>query len=143
MDDGTLEIEFRRWESQQAPWERADPIWSLVAYRLARYLLDAARADVGSYNTRVGFAARDQLVQSVTSISANIGEGHSRPTQRDRVRFYCYALGSAREAVSWYTAVSDALPPGTVGTRIAALTRIRRLLLGLLRRRTNPDWRRP
>lgn len=142
MDDATLEIEFRRWEAQQAPWERADPIWSLLAYRLARYLVDAARADVGSYNSRVSFAARDQLLQSVASISANIGEGHSRATLRDRTRFYAYALGSAREAVSWYAAISDALPPGTVAARMAALTRVRRLTLGLIRRGSDHRWRR-
>ena len=142
MADTTLEIEFRRWEARQAPGERADPIWSLHAYRLARYLLDEARADVGSHNHRVSFAARDQLISCVASISANIGEGYSRQTQRDRARFYAYALGSAREAVSWYAAIGDALPTGTSAVRAAALTSIRRLLLGILRRRTDPTWRR-
>ncbi len=39
---------------------------------------------------------------TVGSIRANIAEGYSRGTGKDRARFYEYALGSARESRDWY-----------------------------------------
>jgi four helix bundle protein len=44
----------------------------------------------------------DQLSRALGSISANIAEGYSRGTGKDRARFYEYALGSARESRDWY-----------------------------------------
>jgi four helix bundle protein len=44
----------------------------------------------------------DQLYEAVGSVSANLAEGYSRGTGKDRARFYEYALGSARESRDWY-----------------------------------------
>src|SRR4051794_9257483 len=38
-----------------------------------------------------------QLLRSAGSIGANIAEGYSRRSARDRIRFYEYALGSSAE----------------------------------------------
>jgi four helix bundle protein len=43
-----------------------------------------------------------QLYRALGSIRANLAEGYSRSSGRDRARFYEYALGSAREAREWY-----------------------------------------
>ena len=40
----------------------------------------------------------DQLYRALGSISANLAEGYSRGTGKDRERFYEYSLGSARES---------------------------------------------
>ena len=44
----------------------------------------------------------DQLYRSLGSIGANLAEGYSRGTGKDRAHFYEYALGSARESRDWY-----------------------------------------
>ncbi|MBC7896698.1 MAG: four helix bundle protein, partial [Cytophagaceae bacterium] len=70
---------------------------------MARFLSLVGAEDA----TRVRSAAlRDatvvQLLRAVDSISANIAEGYSRFSGRERARFYEIALGSAREAREWY-----------------------------------------
>jgi four helix bundle protein len=62
-------------------------------------------------------------------MSANISEGYSRNTGKDRARFYEYALGSARESRDWYFKVRHILGNDIVGHRIALITEIIRLLL--------------
>jgi four helix bundle protein len=127
--------------TDQLTWERgfpeaitSDSIWNLQAYRTALFLLDHARGDIrpglkrGLYHE---IAA--QLLESVASISANISEGYSRPTRADRLRIFGYALGSLREAVSWYRAATDFLSPGVADHRLDLIAQIRRLLLGLIR----------
>ncbi len=133
MTDAEIDVEVALWEATQPPWERKDPIWTLLAYRIARFALDSVRSDLRSAGRRVPPTVRDQLLRSAASIPANIGEGYSRATNRERARFYSYSLGSVREAISWYVALADELPGGTVADRVALLTRIRRLLLGLIR----------
>jgi four helix bundle protein len=140
MDDKAMDVELSLWEAQQAPWERADPLWSLIAYRLARFVLDQVREDLRGLGTRVSLVTRDQVLRSAASISANIGEGYSRPSARERARFYGFALGSAREAVSWYASIAHLLPGGAVAARMAVFARLRRLLLGLLRRASDQRW---
>src|ERR1017187_7763341 len=45
-----------------------------------------------------------------------------------------YALGSAREALTWYQALPSSIDRAAFDDRIARLARIRRMLLGLLTR---------
>ena len=51
----------------------------------------------------------DRLHRAVGSIGANLAEGYSRSSARDRARLYEYALGSAREAREWYVRVHRVL----------------------------------
>src|SRR5262249_34072260 len=105
MDDIAMDNELALWDQAQNPAEKLDPIWTLLAYRLSRYALDLAKADIRQAGPRVGARMRDQLLRSVASVSANIGEAHSRPTARERNRFYVFALGSVREAIPWYSTI--------------------------------------
>jgi four helix bundle protein len=41
--------------------------------------------------------AKDQFDRALLSIPLNLAEGASRPTERDRKKFYFIALGSMRE----------------------------------------------
>jgi four helix bundle protein len=77
-----------------------------------------------------------QLYRALGSVSANISEGYSRGTGRDRARFYEYALGSARESRGWYYKGRHILAEKVVQHRIGLLTEIIRLLL-----KTVPDQR--
>ncbi len=70
----------------------------------------------------------DQLYRAVCSISANIAEGYSRSTGKDRARFLEYSLGSAREARDWYFKSRHTLKEEVVNHRINVLTQIIKML---------------
>jgi four helix bundle protein len=70
----------------------------------------------------------DQLYRAVGSISANIAEGYSRSTGKDRAKFYEYALGSARESRDWYYKARHILSEEIVSHRMNFVTQVIRLL---------------
>jgi four helix bundle protein len=74
----------------------------------------------------------DQLYRALGSISANLAEGYSRVSGRDRARFYEYALGSARESRDWYYKARHVLGQTVTSHRLALLTQIVRLLLTMI-----------
>lgn len=78
----------------------------------------------------------DQLYRSLGSISANIEEGYSKGTGKDRSRFYEYALGSARESRGWYYKGRHVLKEAVVLHRMQLLTHVIKLLLTMI-----PDQR--
>lgn len=137
-----MDAQLEAWSAEQSAAERADPIWTLLAYRLARFALDNARADLRDIERKADFRTRDQLKRAVTSISANIGEGYARLGQRERSHYYTIALGSTRETISWYTSLADELPAHVANARIEVLGRVRKLLLGLIKRSPHPRWNR-
>ena len=110
-----------------------DTLWKVEAYRLAVFLADIGWNDVtrllGDKRT-IGLS--DQLYRSIGSISANLAEGYSRGTNRDRARFYEYSLGSAREGRDWYYKGRFILGDVVADHRIALLTQIIRLLLKMV-----------
>ena len=42
-----------------------------------------------------------QFVRAVDSISANIAEGFGRYGKKDKIKFYYYSFGSAKESLDW------------------------------------------
>ena len=42
-----------------------------------------------------------QFVRAVDSISANIAEGFGRYSKADKIKFYWYSYGSAKESLDW------------------------------------------
>jgi four helix bundle protein len=111
-------------------WERAvstdiqqDPIWALRIYRTALYFGDIAKRDARLLGTRAELGELPaQLLRASQSISANIAEGYSRVSRRDRGRYYEYALGSAREARDWYYKAREELGPEASDDLIHLLT---------------------
>ena len=83
---------------------------------------------------KVPFSQRvaGQLYDAAGSVGANISEGYSRGTGRDRARFYEYALGSARECRHWYHQSRHALGDEIFQHRLGILTQIIRLLLRMV-----------
>jgi four helix bundle protein len=75
-----------------------------------------------------------QLYGGVTSISANIAEGYSRSSGRDRARIFEYALGSVRESMSWYRSTIPVIGPIVVEDRLQRLEEMRRMLLAIIPR---------
>lgn len=105
----------------------------MEAYRLGVFVADIGWHDaaklLGDKRTR---GLSDQLYRALGSISANLAEGYSRGTGRDRARFYEYALGSARESRDWYYKGRNVLGEAVAEHRIDLLTQIIRLLLKMV-----------
>jgi four helix bundle protein len=135
VTNDVIDTALAEWEARQPSALTADPLWRLICYRESLFLLEQVREDVKEFGLpSVLSGAREQLLTSVGSIAANIAEGYGRPSTADRLRFFSYALGSAREAIAWYQTLRPSTTHEGVDDRIARLARIRRMLLGLLSR---------
>jgi four helix bundle protein len=109
---------------------RQDPLFRMAAYQLATEALAAAADDaIVLLRRSPGRAVADQLYRAVGSVGANIAEGYSRSSGRDRVRLFEYALGSARESLHWYRAAAPFLDPHRIEQQDERLSRVRRILL--------------
>ncbi len=121
-------------------WERSVPeeitggsLWKLEAYRLGLFISDVGWYDVTKLmRDKRTLSLSDQLYRSLGSISANLAEGYSRGTGRDRARFYEYALGSVRECRDWYYKSRHILSESVSWHRIRLLTQIIRLLITMV-----------
>ena len=114
-----------------------DSQWTVEAYRLALFLADISWHDAKKLSedncTR---SLSDQLYRSVGSISANLEEGYSKQSSKDRTRFNEYALGSAREIRGWFYKGRHVLDESVSAHRMDLCTQIIRLLIKMV-----PDQR--
>lgn len=133
-------MKYSEWEASVPDAIRQDSVWRVEAYRLALFLADLSWHDASKL-AKLSFSQRvaGQLYDSAGSVGANISEGYSRGTGRDRARFYEYALGSARECRHWYYQSRHALGEEIFQHRLTVLTQIIRLLLRMIpqQRQTN------
>ena len=112
-----------------------DPAFRMRAYQLSAELIEHAWLDAEQLKMhRVTEKVASQLYAAVGAINANLAEGYSRSSGRDRARIFEYALGSTRESITWYDASSGVLGTEVVGARISVLEEIRRLLLAAIPR---------
>ena len=111
-----------------------DPLFRMRAYRLASDLLNVAWEDGKTLSADpVTERIAGQLYAAVNSITANLGEGYSRSSGKDRARLFEYALGSVRESISWYQGARPALGD-VVRNRLDSLEEIRRILIAVIPR---------
>lgn len=124
---------YEEW-LQAVPTEiTADPLWKMEVYRYALFAADLAWSDIarlGHDQRLIGLS--DQLYRAVGSIGGNIAEGYSRRSGKDQARFYEYALGSAREARTWYYDGRHTLTQPVALHRIRLLASIIRQLLTII-----------
>ncbi len=105
----------------------------MTAYRLALFLGDLGWHDVAKLaQDRRTLSLSDQLYRALGSVSANLAEGYSRGTGKDRARFYEYALGSARQSRDWYFKARHVLSDTVFEHRLRLLTEVIRLLLTMI-----------
>ena len=117
-----------------------DPMVRMRLHALAVAASDAAWTDAHSLTRHpVTGGLADQLYRAVGSIGANVAEGYSRSSPRDRARFYEYALGSAREAREWYLRGRNVLEPDRWRLATSRLNEICRMLMAVLRRAHDGD----
>lgn len=122
-------MNYQEWISTVPEEIKQDPLWSLEVYRLGLLIGDISWEDTEQLdkNSHTRGAA-DQLRRSLDSISANIAEGYSRSTGKDRARYFEYSLGETREARDRYYKVRRALKQEVVFHRIQLLTQIAKIL---------------
>ena len=110
-----------------------DPLWKLEAYRLALFAAELGWHDVTKLmQDKRTIALSDQLYRALGSIGANLSEGYSRSSGKDRAHFYEYALGSARESRGWCYNGRHILGDAVGKHRMQLLTQIIRLLLTMV-----------
>jgi len=128
---------FESWKEQVPDSIQDDPLWGMRVYQLSLFASDVCWRDAGTLrdDDRTKSLA-DQLYRAVGSVGANIAEGYSRGTGKDRARFYEYALGSARESRDWYFKGRFVLGEEVTRHRLKFMTEIIRLLLAIV-----PDQR--
>jgi four helix bundle protein len=124
---------YDEWKSTVPDEIKNDSLWTVTAYRLALFVGDLGWRDTAKLvkNRRLRGLA-DQLYRSLGSISANLAEGYSRGSNKDRARFYEYSLGSARESRDWYYKARHILGEDVFRHRLHLLTRIIQLLLKMI-----------
>ncbi len=110
-----------------------DSLWKMEAYRLSLFMADVGWHDVTKLmQDRRTLKLSDQLYRALGSIGANLAEGYSRGTGKDRARFYEYSLGSARESRDWYYKGRHILGEKVTEHRLQLITQILRLLLTMI-----------
>lgn len=129
--------DYENWESNVPTEITSDALWKLKAYRLSLFAADIGWSDTINLakddRTR---ALSSQLYRALGSIGANIAEGFSRASGKDRARFYEYSLGSARESRDWYFKGRYVLGAQVTEHRMRNLNDLIRLLLTMI-----PDQR--
>jgi len=122
-------MRYDEWQTNVPDEIKGDPLWKLEVYRLGLFISDIAWQDVLALSKNpLTFGLADQLFRAVCSISANIAEGYSRSTGKDRARFFEYSLGSAREARDWYYKARHTLKDEVIKQRVDLLTQIVKIL---------------
>jgi four helix bundle protein len=85
------------------------------AYRVACELVEEAWQDAEKLRHH-GATEKisGQLYAAVGSIAANLGEGYSHSSGRERARIFEYALGSTRESMVWFQSAQPVLGAAVV-----------------------------
>lgn len=122
-------MRYDEWQAGIPDEIKGDSLWKLEVYRIALFIADISWQDTLALSKNpLTHDLADQLYRAVCSVSANIAEGYSRSTGKDRARFLEYSLGSAREARDWYYKSRHTLKEEVVNHRINFLTQIIKML---------------
>jgi four helix bundle protein len=113
--------------------ESKDPVARMRVYQLAFKLRPACLEDSQTIlQNPITEKIAGQLYTAVGSIPANLVEGYSRSSGRDRSRIFEYSLGSARESMEWYEASKHLVESEIFHDRMDVLNEIVRMLLAII-----------
>ena len=122
-------LNYQEWMKTVSEEITQDPLWGLEVYRLGFFVADITWDDTESlFKNPSTRGAADQIRRSLDGISANIAEGYSRSTGKDRARYFEYALGEAREARDRIYKVRRTMKAEVVLHRMKVLTQIIKIL---------------
>jgi len=126
-------VKYDEWEKTVPSMLSDDPLWKMKVYRYSLFLADISWHDVSKLvkDARTK-SLSDQLYRAMGSVSANLEEGYSKKSGKDRARFYEYSLGSAREARGWYYRSRHVLEEEVTTHRMTLLTEVIKMLLKIV-----------
>lgn len=126
-------MNFDEWVKGVPETITSDVLWTVKAYGFALFAADLCWFDVTKLiQDHRTLELSNQLYDAIGSIGANIAEGYSRSTGKDRARFFEYALGSARESRDWHYKGRHVLGEAVVNHRLEFLTQIVRMLITIV-----------
>lgn len=137
-------MDYENWEKTVPHEIKEDALWRVQAYRLSLFLVDLAWHDVTKLmSDKRTHDLANQLYRAAGSIEANISEGYSRSSNKERAHYYEYAFGSGRETRGWYYKRRHILGEDVTTHRIRLVTQIDRLLITMIRdqRLSGPSFR--
>jgi len=126
-------MNFEEWQNDVSESIKTDALWKVSVYRYALFSGDLGWYDVTKLqrdHRMIGVS--DQLYRALGSVSANIAEGYSRGSNKERAHFYEYSLGSARESRDWYHKARHILGDVVIQHRMNMLVQIIKLLLTMI-----------
>ena len=124
---------YGEWEQTVSESIKADVLWKMSPYRLSLFAGFVGWRDVSKLaEDRRTLAVAEQLFRALGSIGANLAEGYSRNSGKDRARYYEYALGSARESRHWYAHAAPILSGIVIEHRLNLLSDIIKLLITIV-----------
>jgi four helix bundle protein len=127
------DMNYDEWEKTVPSVIRDDALWKMKVYRYSLFLSAICWSDVSKLVEDMRTKSlSDQLYRAVGSVSANLGEGYSKLSVKDRARFYEYALGSARESRGWYYRGRHVLGADVFSHRVTLLTEVIKMLLKIV-----------
>jgi four helix bundle protein len=122
-------VNYQEWMTSVPEEITQDPLWNLDVYRLGFFIGDITWDDTEILRKNPSTRdASDQIRRSLDSISANIAEGYSRSTGKDKARYFEYALGEARESRDRIYKARRVLKSEVVLHRMKVLTQIIKIL---------------
>ncbi|MCK5591179.1 MAG: four helix bundle protein [Candidatus Pacebacteria bacterium] len=100
-------------------WQKSIELFKLLIKDLERFPRE-----------RASYVVTDQILRSVSSISANIAEGFGRKGRKEFAQFLGISKGSANESEDWYEKIRilKYLPEDVVNERIALIAEIKKML---------------
>ncbi|HJP86619.1 MAG TPA: four helix bundle protein [Gemmatimonadaceae bacterium] len=102
--------------------DERDPLYKMQAVQIARELLPQSWDDAHMLaQNEITKRMAGQLYAAMASILANLAEGYSRSSGRDRARIFEFALGSVRESMMWYRSGDRIIGRETVQSRLEKL----------------------
>ena len=126
-------MNYEEWGKSVPEAIRGDTLWKVEVYRLGLLLSDLAWYDTTKLmRDKRTLDLADQVYEAIGSVSANVAEGYSRGSNKDRARFYEYSLGSARESRDWYYKGRYVLGEQITDHRLHFLVSVIRLLLKMV-----------
>lgn len=107
----------------------------LIAWKRVRALIVEIYRITKKFPKEEFFGLTSQIRRAVISISANLAEGFSRRTNKDKIQFYYVSLGSLSELQNYLIIAYDLgyLNKNTFDDLIKKATEISRLINGLIK----------
>jgi len=122
-------MEYRSWEEHIPQEIKNDSLWNIKAYRLSLFLDELGWHDINRLmQDRQTSTLCEQIPRSLGSISANIAEGYSRSSAKEKAHFYEYSWGSSRESRDWYFKCWHVLGEAVFKHRLSLISEIIRLI---------------